>query len=142
MSESLAHCCYSRLLSADPQRFSVHSQALRELLEHGVPYIFAAHAGPFGRGIITGVSAPPLSQTLGNEPAYVWPAADGEVWGTTIEPLYAGAPAAAQRDNRLYELLALVDALRLGRPRERVLASRLLKEYIPLPNAHHAQSGT
>lgn len=144
ISDSLARCRYSRLLSADPQRLSVHSLALRELLEHGVPYIFAAHAGPFSRGIITGASAPPLSQTFGPEPAYVWPAADGEVWGIAIEPLYAGVPAAAQRDNRLHELLALVDALRLGRPRERVLASRLLKEYIPLPfpNASHAESDT
>ncbi|MBO2012949.1 hypothetical protein [Hymenobacter negativus] len=135
VSDSLARCRYSRLLSADPQRFSVRGHALRKLLVHGVPYIFAAHPEPHGRGIVTGASAPPLSQTFGPEPAYVWPAASGEVWGTIVEPLYAGAPAAAKRDNRLHELLALVDALRLGRPRERAVASRLLKEYIPLSPA-------
>ena len=142
VSDSLARCRYSRLLSADPQRFSVHSQALRELVLHGLPYIFAAHPGSFARGIITGASAPPLNRIFGADPAYVWPAADGDVWGTTIDPLYAGAPAAARRDNRLHELLALVDALRLGRPQERAVASKLLSEYIPLPNEYHAESDT
>jgi hypothetical protein len=41
--------------------------------------------------------------------------------------LYAGAPAAARNDARLYELLALVDAVRLGRPRERRVATDLLE---------------
>jgi len=130
ISDSLARCRFSRLLSPDPQRLVVHTQALQEFLIHGLPYIFAVHPGPLARGVVTGASAPPLSQTFGVEPAYVWPAAEGDVWGTAITPLYAGAPAAAQRDARLHELLALVDAVRLGRPREKTVAGRLLAEYL------------
>ena len=45
-----------------------------------------------------------------------------------ITPLYPKVPQAAREDAQLYELLALTDALRVGRPRERQLASDLLKE--------------
>ena len=46
--------------------------------------------------------------------------------GVTVEPLYKTAPAAALRDPFLYELLALIDALREGRARERKLAEKEL----------------
>jgi len=41
-----------------------------------------------------------------------------------LEPLYKNVPYAALRDPALYELLALVDAIRDGRARERNLAER------------------
>ena len=39
-----------------------------------------------------------------------------------IDPLYPSVPAAAAEDPRLHELLALADALRVGRARERSMA--------------------
>ena len=42
-------------------------------------------------------------------------------------PLYPTVPEAALRDEKLYELLALVDALRVGRVREREIAITALK---------------
>lgn len=130
VSESLARCRYSRLLTPDPSSLQVQPRALAEFLLHGLPYVFAAHPGPPARGLVTGASAPPLSQTFGVEPAYVWPGPEGEQWGAAIEPLYPGVPVAARRDARLHELLALADALRLGRPRECALAGTLLEEAI------------
>nr|GFD55912.1 hypothetical protein [Tanacetum cinerariifolium] len=50
-----------------------------------------------------------------------------------IEPLYHQAPAAAQLDAQLYALLALTDALRLGRPREVKLARQLLEQQMASP---------
>jgi hypothetical protein len=44
----------------------------------------------------------------------------------TLEPLHKAAPSAARRDPILYELLALIDALRDGRVRERQRAEREL----------------
>ena len=38
--------------------------------------------------------------------------------------LYASVPGAARRDRALYDLLALVDAIRIGRARERALAEK------------------
>jgi hypothetical protein len=56
----------------------------------------------------------------------VWPDPEGEVRGVGFEPLCKSAPKAARKDPVLYELLALVDALRDGRARERPIAEREL----------------
>src|SRR5436189_151391 len=70
---------------------------------------------------------PPLNQHFATsfEPPPVWPYADGSVRGTEFSPLYKNAPKAAS-DPKLYELLALVDAIRDGRAREREVAIREL----------------
>lgn len=128
VSESLRRCLYSRLLRDGARLRQVQPRALLEFLLYGLPYVFPVQPGAQARGMATGPSAPPLVTTFGVEPAYVWPGAEGEVWGAAIEPLYAGAPAAARDDARLYELLALVDALRLSRPRERRIATDLLSQ--------------
>ena len=52
----------------------------------------------------------------------------GEIRGLSIEPLHPSAPRAASRDPRFYELLALVDVLRLGGPREKALAEKELHQ--------------
>jgi hypothetical protein len=54
-----------------------------------------------------------------NENIPVWPDASGEKLGYGVEPLHPSAPTAVRRDARLYEVLALIDALREGRARER-----------------------
>lgn len=46
--------------------------------------------------------------------------------GYALSPLYRSVPKAVERDPRLYELLALVDAVRDGRARERELAVKEL----------------
>ena len=55
---------------------------------------------------------------------------DGNVSGQAIEPLYAGASKAAKEDPKLYELLSLVDALRVGKAREQNLAEDELRNRI------------
>jgi hypothetical protein len=56
----------------------------------------------------------------------VWPYAEGPLRGIAFSPLYKNVPQAALRDSKLYELLALVDAIREGRAREREIAIREL----------------
>ena len=100
---------------------------LKEFLIHGVKYAFPVHRGGLVRGIPTAHAAPPLNQHFATsfEPPPVWPYADGSVRGTEFSPLYKNAPKAAS-DPKLYELLALVDAIRDGRAREREVAIREL----------------
>jgi hypothetical protein len=56
----------------------------------------------------------------------VWPDPEGKIRGYSLEPLFRSVPYAARRDPQLYELLALVDALREGRARERNFAAEEL----------------
>ena len=47
--------------------------------------------------------------------------------GPTLSPIYRTAPQAALADPALHRLLALLDALRTGRARERSMASKLME---------------
>jgi hypothetical protein len=101
---------------------------LKEFLIHGVKFAFPVQRGGLVRGIPTAHAAPPLKQQLAEsfDPPPVWPDASGSVRGLEFSPLYKNVPAAASRDPKLYELLALVDAIRDGRAREREIAIREL----------------
>lgn len=109
-----------------------NARALLEFLEHGVRYAYPAMPGNVARGMPTAHSAPPLDALVqaGADLPFVWPDADGEARGQSIEPLYKTVPAAARRNPRLYEILALVDALRCGSARDRSLAMRELEPRI------------
>jgi hypothetical protein len=95
-----------------------------EFLIHGLKYSFVPDRGELTRGMPTGYAAPPLAAHFAdvNEPPPVWPHPDGNVRGQAFSPLYKSAPGAAREDERLYELLVLVDAIRGGRAREKDLA--------------------
>jgi len=101
-----------------------NAEALLEFLEHGVRRAFFVVPGKIVRGMPTAQSAPPLDKLLGNdeESELVWPDPEGASRGQSIEPLYETVPATARKNPALYELLALVDALRCGGARERRLA--------------------
>lgn len=106
----------------------VNRGALLDFLTYGLRYVFPALPGGPARGVPTAFSAPVLREHLLTSPdaAVVWPDPDGQVRGTAIEPLYPKAVAAALANPALYDLLALTDALRLGRRREQDLARREL----------------
>lgn len=120
----------SRLLHFEkPQRYKVAIAALEEFLIHGVKYAFPAqYTGAITRGIPTAYAAPPLNSFImaDEEPVPVWSDAQGTVRGIAVTPLYKTVPYAARNDSRLYELLSLLDAIRLGRVRERELAKQQL----------------
>lgn len=105
-------------------------KAAEEFLIHGVKYAFPARRGEVARGTPTAYAARPLRGVIadGDDPPPVWPDPNGEVRGMTFEPLHKAAPAAARKDPMLHELLALIDALRDGRARERQLAERMLSD--------------
>jgi hypothetical protein len=133
MSPSEVHAGLKRLLRArllhgpelgDKPNIS----ALEEFLLHGLKYSFPAEHGQITRGVPTSFAAPPLKNEIasGEDLPPVWPWSDGDTRGVGLEPLYKTVPAAALRDSSLHELLALVDAIRDGRAREREIAERHL----------------
>jgi hypothetical protein len=127
MSASEFHAAVKRLGQAglvDPKDRRIRQGAVREFLIHGLRYVFPAGMGGLTRGVPTSYAARPLSEfiSFGKENIPVWPDALGESIGYGVEPLHPSAPKAARHDGRLYELLALLDALREGRNRERKIA--------------------
>ncbi|WP_245991059.1 hypothetical protein [Hymenobacter rubripertinctus] len=127
ISFSLKRCQYARLLGGPD--YQVARRTFLEFLLHGLAVVFPTQPGAHVRGLPTAHSAAPLREQFVAEQVYVWPDAESEHWGSAIEPLYPRAPQAAKADSKLYELLALADALRVGRPRERKLAGELLREF-------------
>jgi hypothetical protein len=109
-----------------------HLGNLAEFLVHGVKYCFPVERGGQTRGVPTAEAAAPLKESFPQDYPLppVWPYAEGTVRGIAFSPLYKNAPQAALRDPKLYELLALVDAIREGRSREREIATRELTERI------------
>lgn len=103
-----------------------------EFLQFGAAYAFAPDTVPRARGVPTGFLAladSPLGEPLDVVPA-VWPSQLGETMGMGVTPLVRAAPDIRLRDPRLYHLLALVDALRLGDARERELARAGIREAV------------
>lgn len=129
---SLRRAELARLYNADSKRIARRS--LEEFLIHGVKYAFPAQIGGQTRGAPTGYAAPPLNALIhapDSDPP-VWPSPTGAVRGYQFEPLYRGAVYATEQDPKLYELLALVDAIRDGRSREAKLAESLLKTMLEI----------
>jgi hypothetical protein len=122
VNHGLRRLAASHLYNADERR--VVRASLKEFLVHGLRYVFPAQLGMFGEGLLTAYSARPLADKLrlGPNDNVVWLVRDGRHRGHAIEPLYRTAPRAAAEDPALHELLALADALRVGRARERALA--------------------
>lgn len=116
----------ARLLRPDERRPA--ARALLDFVVSGVPYVFPGVLGPDARGVPTAWSAPPLAEAFRGADAVVWPSGAGTMRGQSLTPLYPGAPALARARPDLYELLALVDALRIGRARERGLATAQLRK--------------
>ncbi len=124
ISPSQAHMSLGRLEHAGLYRRSdrsLRTHAFALFAAHGIPFAFPAGLGEQVVGLPTAHAAPPLRDLLTFVESYVWPAPAG-VLGRALVPLHPAVPEAAAADARLYAALALIDALRVGRARERSLA--------------------
>jgi len=103
----------------NPAKNKVNKLALREFLIYGIKYAFPPQVGHSARGIATAHSAPPINQYIaeGNE-FYVWSYYKGTKRGNTLVPLYDKIPKIVGNQPDLYELLTIVDTLRIGKKRE------------------------
>ena len=135
MSPAEVHAAAKRSMTANlavkkDQDILVNVRNLKEFLFHGIQYVFMPERGAVSRGMPTAHACPPLSEQFveDGELPPVWPDPEGEVRGESFSPLYRSAPMAAKKDPDLYQLLALVDALRGGRVREKQLAKQEMKK--------------
>jgi predicted transcriptional regulator len=126
ISESLNRSVQAGLLSDDKRK--PMKSALLDFLKYGLKYVYPEHPGSITRGMPTAHSAKPLSNHVESNEFYVWPFAEGTVRGQSIQPLYSTVPQACMKDEKFYEVMALTDALRIGKVREQNMAMDELKK--------------
>lgn len=133
ISKSSAYRSVKRLEKARllvPGRREPMRHSFLEFLRHGVRHAFFAEPGREELGIPTAHSAPPLADEMDFDKFYVWPDSTGVVRGASVQPLYNQAPHLQGHNQSMYRALALVDAVRVGQPRERERALELLDGYL------------
>ncbi len=137
---ALKRLLHSKLLSVvfnkDGEKNHIPNiQACEEFLIHGFKFVFPPEFGSPSPGIPTAYAAPPLNKIIvsNNELPPVWPAtSEGAVRGIELKPIYhcVTKSLAAYPDQYFYELLALLDALRSGRARERNIGAEKITEMV------------
>lgn len=115
-----------------------HDRFLAEFVIHGARFVFVPDRLPLSVGVPTSHSAPAFAGVFApGSTDFVWPHPNGQVRGQGVEPLHPNVPFAAMQDAKLYEMLALFDALRVGRARERGMAinrlAAILDPHTPRP---------
>jgi hypothetical protein len=120
----------ARLISRSAGTIRVVRSALKEFAVHGAKYAFPAILGPLSKGVPTAIAGPVLRMNFEQADSLppVWPDPTGSGYGPSVTPLYPTAIAACKIDDRLYEVLTLLDALRVGSAREQELAVNQLEE--------------
>jgi len=137
LSQFEAHAAVQRLIAA---KLAVSidgtirpiAATLRRFLINGAPYAYPPIRGEVVIGTPTAYAVQPLKDKFGptSDLPPVWPDPNGSVRGQTLLPLYPGLPSAAKEDSQFYELVALLDALRIGQAREREMAGKMLEARI------------
>jgi len=121
-----------RKVNIDGIKLLPNLMATKEFLIYGLKYCFPAKLGELTPGIATSIASPILKDSflLEDEPLPVWPYGKGKIRGVALTPLYKNVPQSLDEhpDDDFYDLLALVDAIRQGRARERAVAIKMLKE--------------
>lgn len=110
------------------QKKIVRKVALFDFIKYGLKYVFPSKPSYITIGLPTAHSAKILSGIIVSNEHYVWEDDNGSLKGQAIEPLYKNALKAVEEDQNLYDLLALIDVFRVGKPREINLAEIKLKE--------------
>ena len=105
----------------------VMRKTLLDFLISGLPLAFPGKLGKVQSGVATAHAALAQNILFDDSELYVWPNKHGKEKGRSLLPLHKCAPEASERDPKLYQLLALIDVLRVGQAREKNVAKIKLK---------------
>lgn len=121
----------SRLLVERDGHIYAEKGALLEWLSYGVRYAYPQETKGYGRGMATSWNCSLLeSDMVPPSPPFVWGVPGGKTEGILIEPIHHGVPLSASHDDNLFRALALLEAIRGGKPRELAIARALLNSLI------------
>lgn len=132
IGNSIKRCLNVNLIkiSRISQRPEVNKKILFNFIRYGLRLVFPAKPAEIIRGIPTTFAAPVLKNKLfsAGDLIMVWPDTFGKEMGQSVAPLYKSVPFAVRQDAELYSYLALLDAVRLGNPREMNMALEQIEE--------------
>lgn len=120
-----------RVASFEDGQWRINRVRFHDLIEHGIRWLAPAEVGRWVLGLPTAHAARVLASKLpGDSDPLVIPLDEGPVRGRAVSPLHPAARLAASKDPKLRDLLALVDAIRIGTAREREVAASELRARI------------
>lgn len=128
ISESLNRSAIAGLVSANKK--SLMKTAFYEFIIYGLRYVFPQRPGALTGGIATAHSALPMKKFIISDEPYVWACSEGDLRGQMLIPLHPNVPNACLKNPGLYEILSLIDVMRIGKAREMEIAMNELKERI------------
>lgn len=127
ISEVLNRCKIAGLIDSKKRKVNINS--FMEFLVFGLKYVFPTQLGAVVKGIPTAHSAAPINEHISSgTDLYVWASAKGTHRGQDIEPLYKSIPQIVHEDKLFYELLVIVDTIRVGKVREIIIAKEELEK--------------
>jgi hypothetical protein len=126
VSKALSRLAFSGLI--DETKKSPAKNSLFDVIVNSIMFLFPVRPGQVLKGIPTAHSVAPLSKKIRSSVNYIWPDPNGTMRGESIEPLYKTVPKIVGEDKKFYEMMALIDALRVGKSREQVLAKEELRK--------------
>ncbi|PZX19995.1 hypothetical protein LX69_00445 [Breznakibacter xylanolyticus] len=127
ISEVLNRCKIAGLIDSKKRKVNVNS--FMEFLVYGLRYVFPTQPGAVVKGFPTAHSAAPINEHISSgSDVYVWASAKGTHRGQAIEPLYKSIPLVVHEDKPFYELLAIIDTIRVGKAREINIAKEELEK--------------
>lgn len=128
VSRSAKRLLAAKLLVERKGEYHAETNALTEWLSYGVRYALPIEEKGYGRGMGTAWTCELVKTNMVPPvPGNVWAFTGGRHEGIIVEPIFKSVPIVASKDPLLYEALALVDAIRLGKPRELAIARDSLK---------------
>ena len=135
--EGLKRCRQAKLVSDSAPRGSerevkVMRSRLYEFLVHAVPVLYYPRRSAPVRGIATATFSPAFRErfTKPGDLIMVWPYSKGKEIGEGLVPIYPTVPIACSKSPALYELMATIEVLRVGKAREKAAAEAYLENLL------------
>lgn len=130
ISLSLKRCIEVRLLFMDSGKPLVNKRALFDIIKYAIPYVFPIEKTASTKGIPISFASPFLYHKImaTKQMPLVWPDPKGFILGDGIIPINKAVPHAVKRDPLLYEILVLIESVRMNSPREKKIALDTLEK--------------
>ena len=117
--------------SDSPEVLRLNRLGLVEFLEYGIRYYSLVERNGFGLGTPTSWTCPFVkSEMLPPDIPLVWEDPQGEIKGEFISPIHPSVVNVSQKCPPLYRVFSTIDSIRLGKPRELIIARKLLRQYL------------